>query len=84
MLRQLSMQFVHNPVRRHRVLQIARQTLQGHANHIPMMQFRSKLPIRQIEPELVHQLEVLRPQTRRMRTQIKEGRLLPPQHNLQR
>lgn len=58
MLVQLGVQLLDNAISGHRVLEVAREPLQGHADYVAMMQLRAELPVGQIEPELVNQIDV--------------------------
>jgi len=57
------------------LFQIVPQAPQRHSYNIAVMQARSQLlRFTQLEPNVMQQLHILRPQPRRMRTQIDEDR----------
>ena len=56
---------------------------QSDADDIPMMQFAAEI-IAQFEPQIVHEIDIFRPESRRMRTKIHKDRRPIRRDNFQR
>ena len=52
------------------------QAAQGDSDHIAMPKFRAFGDLIHFEPQIVHQVDIFRPELRRMRAEVEVGRLL--------
>src|SRR5881397_3706769 len=64
-------------------MQLIIQTAQGNSDHITMMQSGAEL-VAQFQPKIVNQVEILRPETRRVRSKVYKNRWPAGRDDLQR
>ena len=67
--------FIQN-ISYHRVALIGSKLLphspQGDADDVPVMEFGAGVPLAEFQPHVVNEIDIFRPETRRMRTKVHE------------